>query len=117
MTLAKYKVIGSSTTTSVDNKTRKEILLKLPQYSQSFNISTLLDNERMRAVLHGQSYRIVLQNGVIQQQGTITEKTDIVRTDASVKVRCEIGVGKWEIQEDAYDNSHASVTDDQRESI
>ncbi|HEY8101307.1 MAG TPA: hypothetical protein VIF82_11185 [Burkholderiaceae bacterium] len=102
MRTVKYKESGSSTTSPVNNKTRKEVLIKVPKYSQSFNISTLLDYDRMHSELKGQPYRIVLPSDVIKLQGTITDKTDVVRTESSVKVRCEIGGGKWEILEDGY---------------
>jgi hypothetical protein len=104
MRTVNYKEAGSSTTSPINNKTRKEVLIKVPKYSQSFNISTLLDYDRMHNELKGQPYRIVLPSDVIKLQGILTDKTDIVRTESSVKVRCEIGAGKWEMIEDGYNH-------------
>lgn len=105
MTVAKYNQIGESITTLIENQKRKEILVKQPQYSQTFDISTLLEFYDVYAELKGQPYRIFLPDGTIKLEGMLTDRTDVIRTDDPVKVRCEIGAGKWKITEDSYDEA------------
>ena len=116
MATPKYKEIGSSITTSVDNPKRKDVLIKLPQYSQTFDISALIDYSHMRPALQSQPYRIYLADDTIKQHGAMSDATGTVRTDSSTKVRCEIGAGKWEILEDGFNHRDIS-TDNDEESI
>jgi type VI secretion system secreted protein VgrG len=116
MATPKYKEIGSSISTSIDNPKRKDVLIKLPQYSQTFDISALIDYSHMRPALQSQPYRIYLADDTIKQHGAISDATGTVRTDSSIKVRCEIGAGKWEILEDGFNHSDISK-DTNEESI
>jgi hypothetical protein len=104
MTIAKFKPAGSSTTTTVENKRRKEVFIKLPAYSQTFDISTLLDYPRMRAILEGCPYRIYDADGIVKDQGTMNSNSGTIKTISSTIVRCEIGAGRWDIDEHAYDD-------------
>ncbi len=74
------------------------------EYTQVFDISTLLGHGAFTSALDGQPYRIYLPDGTIQQQGMLTEgATARVQTASSMKVKCEIGAGAWSIGEDTYD--------------
>jgi hypothetical protein len=100
---ARYKVTGDSTTTSVDNKVRKEIRLTLPAYTQTFDITTLLDVPYMRSTVLGQPYRIYSSDNRILAEGVMSEVSGTVRTESSMPVRCEIGNGSWSVVQDSYD--------------
>jgi len=74
------------------------------EYTQVFDVSTLLGREGLASALDSQPYRIYLPDGTIQQQGMLTDgATTIVQTSTSTKVKCEIGAGEWSIGEDTYD--------------
>lgn len=105
----KYRAIGESMATTVDNTKRKDVMIKLPKYSQTFDIAALNDYEAMRPHLLSKTYRIYAADGAIKQEGSMADFTGTVRTDTEEKVRCEIGSGKWEILDDGYDQSDAST--------
>jgi hypothetical protein len=100
---AKYKVAGQSATTSMDNRIRKEIRLTLPAYTQTFDVTTLLDVPHMRSAVFGQQYRIYSSDNKILAEGTMNELSGTVRTKSSTPVRCEIGAGSWSVVQDSYD--------------
>lgn len=104
MTEAKFKPARSSHTTPVENKRRMEVFIKLPAYSQTFDISTLLDYPPMRELLLGSPYRIYNAEGIVKDQGIMSEKSGTIKTLSSSVVRCEIGAGQWDIVEHAYDD-------------
>lgn len=84
------------------------------KYVQKFDISTLIDYAPMAAALEGRPYRIYLPDRTLIQQGNVSETTAQVRTEASVKVRCEIGEGDWTVLEDGYDHDQADGCDAER---
>ena len=105
----KYRAIGESMATTVDNTKRKDVMIKLPKYSQTFDIAALNDYEAMRLHLQSKTYRIYAADGAIKQEGSMADFTCTVRTDTEEKVRCEIGSGKWEILDDGFDHKDVSI--------
>lgn len=99
----RYKVAGESTTSSIDNKVRKEIRLTLPAYTQTFDVTTLLDVPHMRSAVLGQPYRIYSSDNRILAEGVMNEVSGTVHTGSSLPVRCEIGNGSWSVVHDSYD--------------
>ncbi|MCA8092150.1 type VI secretion system tip protein VgrG [Burkholderia anthina] len=84
------------------------------EYTQSFDVSSVVANLGVGEALHAQTYRIYLPDGTLQQQGGLLDgETAIVRTPTSTKVKCEIGGGDWHAIEDAYD--HEEQDDDESE--
>jgi type VI secretion system secreted protein VgrG len=74
------------------------------EYTQTFDVSNLLENSEKKGALDGKPYRIYLPDGTIRQQGTLSEGvTAIVKTPVPMIVRCEIGHGSWVIEEDGFD--------------
>jgi hypothetical protein len=93
-----------ATLTSIDDKRRVEVLITdKPQ--QTFDISALLDYAPMAEKLLGQPYRIYSPDNTIIQTGVMGESTSIIKTATAMKIRCEIGAGKWKIQEDGYNET------------
>ena len=93
----------TATLTSVDDKKRVEIkVADKPQ--QIFDISTLLDYAPFAEKLKGQPYRIYSADNTVIQTGVMGNETSIIKTPTAMKVRCEIGAGKWQIQEDGYND-------------
>lgn len=73
-------------------------------YTQTFDVSAVIENRAAGASLANQPYRIYLPDGKLHQQGMLGEGATVpVCTDQSVKVRCEIGGGDWSAIEDAFD--------------
>ncbi|RQT22182.1 type VI secretion system Vgr family protein [Burkholderia contaminans] len=84
------------------------------EYTQSFDVSSVIANLGVGEALHAQTYRIYLPDGTLQQQGGLLDgETAIVHTPTSTKVRCEIGGGDWSAIEDAYD--HEELDDEANE--
>ncbi|HWT37294.1 MAG TPA: DUF2345 domain-containing protein, partial [Paraburkholderia sp.] len=80
-------------------------------YSQTFDVSTVVENYGIGPKLADQPYRLYLPDGMICQQGMLTEGSTLtVNTAASTKVKCEIGSGDWVVAEDAYDHDEPDVT-------
>lgn len=100
---ARYKVAGESRTSSVDNRARKEIRLSLPLYTQTFDVTTILEVPHMRAAVLGQPYRIYSSDNKIIDEGVMSEVSGTARTASSMLVRCEIGTGNWTVVQDSYD--------------
>ena len=74
------------------------------EYTQVFDISTLVPTASIGSLLESQPYRIYLSDGTIQQQGMLKEGATVaVQTSTSTKVKCEIGAGHWEVAEQGYD--------------
>lgn len=93
----------SASLTSVDDKKRVEVrVADKPQ--QIFDITTLLDYEPFAEKLKGQSYRVYSSDNTIIQTGIMGDATSIIKTPIAMKIRCEIGSGKWQIQEDGYND-------------
>ncbi|WP_244114691.1 type VI secretion system Vgr family protein [Burkholderia cepacia] len=75
------------------------------EYTQVFDVSTVISNLGMGGVLNALPYRIYMPDGTIQQQGMLVEgATTVVHTPEATKVKCEIGAGDWGVVEDAYDH-------------
>ncbi|KAB0638318.1 type VI secretion system Vgr family protein [Burkholderia stagnalis] len=84
------------------------------EYTQTFDVSSVIANLGVGEALQAQTYRIYLPDGTLQQQGGLLEgETATVHTPTSMKVKCEIGGGDWHTIEDAYD--HEQEDDDTSE--
>jgi type VI secretion system secreted protein VgrG len=72
---------------------------------QTFDFSTVIENQGDGVALTDKLYRIYLPDGTIKQQGMLNDDGDTieVRTAEPVKVKCKIGAGDWKICEDSYD--------------
>jgi type VI secretion system secreted protein VgrG len=79
------------------------------EYTQTFDVTPLLDYERFSPALNGQPYRIFSADGTLQQGMLSNGATATVKTPSSEKVKCEIGAGDWGIHEDAYDQEDLEV--------
>ncbi|MCA8089782.1 type VI secretion system tip protein VgrG [Burkholderia anthina] len=75
------------------------------EYTQTFDVSSIIANLGTGAALDAQTYRIYLPDRTLQQQGGLLDgETATVHTPTSTKVKCEIGGGDWNAIEDAYDH-------------
>ncbi len=84
------------------------------EYTQTFDVSSVIANLGIGQALQAQTYRIYLPDGTLHQQGGLLDgETAAVHTPTSTKVRCEIGGGDWYTIEDAYD--HEEQDDDTSE--
>lgn len=100
---ANYTVAGQSITTSIENRVRKEIRLTLPDYTQTFDVTTIIDVPHLRSHVLGQPYRIYCSQGKLISEGIMSEVSGIVRTKSRMPVRCEIGGGNWSVAQEGYD--------------
>ncbi|HDR9485243.1 TPA: type VI secretion system tip protein VgrG [Burkholderia aenigmatica] len=81
------------------------------EYTQIFDVSSVIANLGVGRNLEAQTYRIYMPDGTIQQQGGLLKgMTATVHTPEPTKVRCEIGGGDWHATEDSYD--HAELRDE-----
>ncbi|WP_176047808.1 type VI secretion system Vgr family protein [Burkholderia sp. BCC1644] len=84
------------------------------EYTQTFDVSSVIANLGVGEALQAQTYRIYLPDGTLQQQGGLLDgETAAVHTPTSTNVKCEIGDGDWHAIEDAYD--HEEAVDDASE--
>jgi hypothetical protein len=82
--------------------------LKPPEdapYSRVFDLNSLTDNPLHRGALTMATYSIYLQSGERIQTGTLNGQTLETFTKAPEKIRCEIGSGAWEVEEDTYNEA------------
>ncbi|RQS06553.1 type VI secretion system Vgr family protein [Burkholderia sp. Bp8991] len=78
------------------------------EYTQTFDVSSVIANLGVGEALQAQTYRIYLPDGTLQQQGGLLDgETATVHTPTPMNVKCEIGGGDWLAIEDAYDHDEA----------
>lgn len=97
---------GSASTPKL--QLRSPLQLEPPEnapYSRIFDLNSLLDDPLLRNDLTLATYSIYLDSGERIQTGTLNGETLEVFTKNSERIRCEIGSGHWEVEEDGYDES------------
>lgn len=105
MSKAKYKAIGNSVTTSVDNKKRKEVLIQQKEiFSQQFDFSDLIGMDpETKTAIRSMPYEVRTTDGEVILKGTTTASgdTDRIFTSEKKDLVLFLGDGNWTLSLDA----------------